>query len=140
MNNFEIILIEDDDNDAELAIRTLKRAELAKSVIRLKDGEEAIAFFSGEKASDNTPRLVLLDLKMPKVDGLEVLRKIRSVEQTKKIPVVMLTSSKEQKDIMESYDLGANSYVVKPVDFKEFTATIISIGKYWVELNEMSNK
>ena len=139
MHDFEIILIEDDDNDAELAIRTLTKAKLVNKITRLKDGEEAINYFLNNEISTNH-KLILLDLKMPKVNGLEVLKKIRSTEKTKKIPVVMLTSSKERKDVLESYDLGANSYVVKPVDFKEFKESILKIGKYWLHLNELSSK
>jgi two-component system response regulator len=115
----------------------LEKAISSCEVIRLKDGEEAIHFFTNEKLQKLKPKLILLDLKMPKVDGLEVLKKIRSIDGVKELPVVMLTSSKEHKDIIESYNLGVNSYVVKPLSFSEFADTIASIGRYWININEV---
>ena len=137
----EVLLIEDNMNDAELTIRALKTNNLANKLIHLKDGAEALDFiFAQGNYSDrnigNSPKVILLDLKMPKVNGLEVLRKIKADERTKKIPVVVLTSSKEDPDIQECYRLGVNSYVVKPVDFKAFMKAISELGLYWMILNQ----
>lgn len=135
----DILLIEDSDEDAELTIRSLKKYALRNNIVRLKNGEEALdyLFKKTDKGEFNKiPKLVLLDLKMPKVDGLEVLKQIRSNERTKYIPVVMLTSSREEKDVVESYQYGVNSYIVKPVDFKAFIEAISDVGKYWLVLNE----
>ena len=140
MKNLDIVLIEDDDNDAELAIIALKKAIKNVEVMRLKDGEEALEFFANNDNLAQKPKLILLDLKMPKIDGLEVLKEIRSHEWVKNLPIVMLTSSREHKDIIESYNLGINSYVVKPVSFKEFADTISSIGRYWLSVNEESKQ
>ncbi|MBO6794457.1 MAG: response regulator [Balneolaceae bacterium] len=140
MKNLDIVLIEDDDNDAELAILALKKSIPTVEIIRLRDGEEAIEFFEQNGDIKQKPKLILLDLKMPKIDGLEVLRKIRSNDWVKNLPIVMLTSSREHKDIVESYNLGINSYVVKPVSFKDFADTISSIGRYWLSVNEESTK
>ena len=140
MSDFEIILIEDDDNDAELATIALNKSIPSLDVIRLRDGEEAITFFKEMEEVSKKPKVILLDLKMPKVDGLEVIKEIRSIEKVKDLPVVMLTSSKEHKDIAESYDLGVNSYVVKPLSFNEFAETIVSIGKYWLNVNEITKR
>ncbi len=140
MKNLDIVLIEDDDNDAELAILALKKSIPTVEIIRLRDGEEAIEFFEQNGEISHKPKLILLDLKMPKIDGLEVLKKIRSYDWVKNLPIVMLTSSREHKDIVESYNLGINSYVVKPVSFKDFADTISSIGRYWLSVNEESNK
>ena len=137
-NIIDILLVEDSDEDAELTIRSLKRYNIGNNIVRLQDGEEALTYlFEGDKGSiKENPRLILLDLKMPKVDGLEVLREIRTNERTKFIPVVMLTSSKEERDIVESYKYGVNSYIVKPVDFNSFMSAVSEIGKYWLMLNE----
>jgi two-component system response regulator len=132
----KIILVEDSNEDAELTIRSLKKAGLGNEIVRLHDGEEALNYFFGEDKHNQLPKLILLDLKMPKVDGLEVLKHLRNNKQTKHLPIVMLTSSKEQQDIVNSYKLGVNSYIVKPVDFKSFTQAIQDIGKYWLILNE----
>lgn len=137
----EILLIEDNMNDAELTIRALKKNNLANKLVHLKDGAEAIDFifaegnYSGRKV-ENTPKVILLDLKMPKVNGIEVLQKIKADERTKKIPVVILTSSKEDPDIQECYHLGVNSYVVKPVQFEEFVKAVSELGLYWMILNQ----
>ena len=131
----EILLVEDNPDDAGLAIHALKKHNLANNLLHLSDGEEALTYlFSSEMAS--TPKVILLDLKMPKIDGIEVLRKIKSDESRKIIPVVVLTSSREERDILESYKLGVNAYIVKPVDFDKFTKAIAEIGFFWLLLNQ----
>lgn len=138
----DIVLIEDSNEDAELTIRALKQRSLANKIVRLKDGEEALDYLLGDEdvqSNVHLPKLILLDLKMPKIDGLEVLKALRENERTKYLPVVMLTSSKEEKDIVESYEYGVNSYIVKPVDFSAFMEAIDEIGKYWLVLNEKPN-
>ncbi|TRX20624.1 response regulator [Flavobacterium franklandianum] len=140
-HEIEILLIEDNKNDAELTIRALKKNNLANKLVHLKDGAEAIDFifaegnYSGRKV-ENIPKVILLDLKMPKVNGIEVLKKIKADERTKKIPVVILTSSKEDPDIQECYRLGVNSYVVKPVQFEEFVKSVSELGLYWIISNQ----
>ncbi len=138
----EILLVEDNPTDAELTLRALKKNNLANRVQVVTDGAEALDFIfaSGvHKGRDINykPRVILLDLKLPKVDGLEVLRRIKSDERTKNIPVVVLTSSKEEKDRVESYKLGVNSYIAKPVDFNQFTKSVSELGLYWLLLNEL---
>ncbi len=138
----EILLVEDNPTDVELTLRALKKNNLANKVHVVTDGEQALEFIfaSGSyKGRDinHKPRVILLDLKLPKVDGLEVLRKIKSDERTKNIPVVVLTSSKEERDRMESYRLGVNSYIAKPVDFSQFTKAVSELGLYWLLLNEL---
>lgn len=141
LNEVEILLVEDNETDAELTIRALKRKNLANKLVWAKDGAEALDFlFATGKYSERSidgglPRLILLDLRMPKVDGLEVLQAIKADERTKMIPVVVLTSSKEDRDIVESYELGVNSYVSKPVEFDEFTEAVSTLGLYWMLLN-----
>jgi two-component system response regulator len=141
LNEVEILLVEDNETDAELTIRALKRNNLANKLVWAKDGAEALDFiFATGKYSERDiemglPRLILLDLRMPKVDGLEVLQTIKADERTKMIPVVVLTSSKEDRDIVESYELGVNSYVSKPVEFDEFTEAVSTLGLYWMLLN-----
>jgi two-component system response regulator len=130
----EILLIEDNPDDAELAIRALKKNNLANNLLHLQDGEEAIDFLFNE--SNLMPKLILLDLKMPKVDGIEVLRKLKSDERRKVIPIVVLTSSKEERDIIESYKLGVNAYIVKPVDFDQFVKAVTELGFFWLILNQ----
>lgn len=131
----EILLVEDNPDDAGLAIHALKKHNMANNLLHLNDGEEALTYlFSSETTS--TPKVILLDLKMPKIDGIEVLRKIKSDETTKIIPVVVLTSSREERDILESYKLGVNAYIVKPVDFDKFTKAIAEIGFFWLLLNQ----
>ena len=136
----EILLVEDNPRDAELTLRALKKHNLANRVVWVKDGAEALDFIfcSGTYAerSNGSPKLVLLDLKMPKVDGIEVLKTIKGDEHTNSIPVVMLTSSAEERDIVESYHLGVNSYLVKPVDFKYFMEVVSHMGLYWAVLNK----
>src|SRR5438093_2544228 len=136
----EIRLVEDNANDAELTIRLLRQRHLANKLVHVKDGAEALDFIfgTGAYASRDTsrhPKVVLLDLKLPKVDGLEVLRAIKSDPRTKTIPVVVMTSSQEQRDVVDSYHLGVNTYVVKPVDFDRFSKAVSELGCYWVLLN-----
>ncbi|WP_094226687.1 response regulator [Methanolobus psychrotolerans] len=140
-NEVEILLVEDNSNDAELALRALKKNNIANNIVVLGDGEQALDFIYGrgefaDRDVNAHPRLILLDLKLPKIDGLEVLKVIKSDMDTKAIPVVMLTSSKEECDIVESYRLGVNSYIVKPVDFDNFVESINKIGFYWLLMNE----
>ncbi len=141
MELVEILLVEDNPDDRELTIRALKKNNLANHVVVTKDGQEAIDFLfaRGSFANRNTtekPKVILLDLKLPKVDGLEVLRQIRLNEQTKLIPVVVLTSSHVERDLVESYKLGVNSYVVKPVEFEKFVQAVSELGLYWGVLNK----
>lgn len=136
----EILLIEDNLNDAELTIRALKKNNIANNIIHLSDGKLALDFLfgMGDYSSRNTnekPKVILLDIKMPKITGLEVLEKIKSNTSTKTIPIVMLTSSKEHPDIERAYQLGANSYIVKPVDFDSFRTTVNDLGIYWMLIN-----
>lgn len=130
----DILLVEDNPDDAGLTIRALKKNKLANKLVHLTDGEEALNFLFGE--NNQIPKLILLDLKMPKVDGIEVLRRIKSDENKKIIPVVVLTSSKEERDIVESYKLGVNAYIVKPVDFEKFVKAVSDLGMFWLVLNQ----
>ena len=137
----EILLVEDNPHDVEMTLRALKKHNLANKVQVVKDGAEALdyIFATGAYAERNIndhPKVILLDLKLPKVDGMEVLRRIRADERTKCIPVVVLTSSQEERDIAESYKLGVNSYIVKPVDFDKFLSTVQELGLYWLLLNK----
>lgn len=136
----EILLVEDNPNDAELSIRALKERHFVNHLVWVKDGAEALDFIFGTGAysgkGNNLPRVILLDLRLPKVDGLEVLKRVKSDEKTKSIPVVVLTSSKEDRDITESYRLGVNSYISKPVGFEEFAKTVADLGLYWLLLNK----
>ncbi len=137
----EIILVEDNPDDAMLTIRALKKNNLANRLTRLEDGAEALDFFFAEgkyKGRDMSiiPRVVLLDLKMPKINGIEVLQKLKSDNRTKHIPVVVLTSSAEDPDIITCYKLGVNSYIVKPLGFEAFTKKITELGLYWMVTNE----
>lgn len=135
----EILLVEDNEADAEMTMRALQRQHLANNLVWVKDGAEALDFLFRRGAYGSragiVPKLVLLDLKMPKVDGIEVLRQIKANEETKAIPVVMLTSSAEERDIIASYSLGVNSYIVKPVNFERFADAIQQLGIYWLLLN-----
>ena len=141
-NSIEVLLVEDNINDAELAIRELKKHNMSNNLVHVHDGEEALDFifatgkFSGTRDIAFPPRLVLLDIQMPKVNGIEVLQKIKSDERTKSTPVVILTSSKEDPDIQKCYQLGANSYIVKPVNFESFAQAIKNLGFYWLLLNQ----
>lgn len=131
----EILLVEDSMDDAELTIRSLRKNNLANHLLHLRDGEEALNFLFNQEKSV-MPKLILLDLKMPKVDGIEVLRKIKSDDQRKIIPVVVLTSSKEENDIIDSYKLGVNAYIVKPVEFEKFVRAVSELGMFWMLLNQ----
>ncbi len=140
-NIVEILIVEDTSQDLELALRALRKANLANHIQVARDGEEALAFLFCEgpyidRKIENSPKVILLDLKLPKVDGLEVLRRIKGDPRTQSIPVVMLTSSKEQTDLVESYKLGVNSYIVKPVNFDGFAKAIQNLGMYWLLLNQ----
>ena len=136
-----ILLVEDNPDDEALTLRAFKRQKLANEIIVARDGQEALEFLRGTgqySARDigMLPQVILLDLKLPKIDGLEVLRAIRVEEHTKRVPVVILTSSSEEQDVVASYDLGANSYVRKPVDFEQFMEAARHLGLYWLVLNE----
>jgi len=138
----EILLVEDDANDVELTLRAFRSRNLANQVFVARDGAEALAFFFGEDGHPLRdigvmPRVILLDLNLPKVDGLEVLRRLRADERTRTLPIVVLTSSTEEPDIAAAYRLGANSYIVKPVDFESFARAVSEVGLYWVLLNEL---
>ena len=141
-NSVEILLVEDNITDAELTIRELKKHNMANNLIHLKDGEEALDFIfaTGKYANireiQYPPKVVLLDIQMPKVNGIEVLEKIKTDPKTRSVPVVILTSSKENPDIQKCYDLGANSYIVKPVNFDGFAQAIKNLGFYWLLLNQ----
>lgn len=137
----EILLVEDNISDAEMTIRALKKNNLANRLLHVKDGAEALDFIFAEgsysdRHIENMPNLILLDLKMPKVNGIEVLQRIKMDDRTKKIPIVMLTSSKEDPDIKECYALGVNGYVVKPVEFDSFSRAISDLGLFWLIVNE----
>jgi len=142
LEQVEILLVEDNPHDAEMTLRALRRNNLANRVHWVKDGEEALAYlfrtgaYAGRDAA-SAPRLVMLDIKMPKVDGIEVLRRVKGDEETRAIPVVVMTSSNEERDVVESYRLGVNSYIVKPVEFDAFLETVAKIGLYWVLTNRV---
>ena len=139
-NIVEILIVEDNQQDLDLALRALRKANLTNNIHVTRDGAEALEFIFCEghysqRKIENSPKLILLDLKLPKIDGLEVLQRIKSDPRTKKIPVVILTSSKEQSDVVESYNLGVNSYIVKPVNFEQFSEAVQKLGMYWLLLN-----
>jgi len=142
LEDVEILLVEDNPNDVELTMRALQKQSLANKVFVVKDGAEALEFMfaTGAFATrkiENRPKVVLLDLKLPKVDGIEVLRRIKADDRTKHTPVVMLTSSQEERDVVDTYNLGVNSYIVKPVDFSNFVHAVSELGVYWGLLNKL---
>ena len=138
----DILLVEDNETDAELCLRALKKHNLANDVVWVKDGAEALDFVfrTGPYAgipNGVKPRVILLDLRLPKVDGIEVLRRLKSDEKTRQIPIAVLTSSKEDRDLKECYQLGVNSYIAKPVEFQQFADTIAKLGLYWLVINRV---
>jgi CheY-like chemotaxis protein len=141
-NNKKILLVEDNPDDIELTLRAFRKNNIMNEIIIKRDGAEALDFFFGKEGvavnnCNDLPILTMLDLKLPKIDGLDVLKKIRSDKRTKLIPVVILTSSNEQSDLLSSYELGCNSYIRKPVDFNQFTETVKQLGFYWLLINEI---
>ncbi len=141
LGELDILLVEDNQDDVDLALHALRREKLANHIFVVHDGEEALDFLFcrgafSERSFDHPPKLVLLDLKLPKVDGLEVLKQVKSDLRTKTIPVVIMTSSKEERDLVAGYNLGANSYIQKPVDFDQFRETVKTVGLYWLVINQ----
>lgn len=139
VTEIEVLLVEDSSSDAELTIRALKKHNLANKLVHVKDGAEALGLLFGQDGNRgvvNSPKLVLLDLKLPKVDGIEVLTRIKSDPRTKNIPVVVMTSSREDRDLMRCYELGVNAYVVKPVEFEDFARAVSELGCFWLLVNE----
>jgi CheY-like chemotaxis protein len=139
-NSVEILIVEDTSEDLDLTLRALRKAKITNHIQVARDGEEALEFIFcegpfGERKIENGPKVILLDLKLPKIDGLEVLQRIKSDPRTKSIPVVVLTSSREQNDVVESYNLGVNSYIVKPVNFEQFSEAVQKLGMYWLLIN-----
>jgi CheY-like chemotaxis protein len=139
-NIVEILIVEDNEQDLALAQRALRKANVTNRIHVARDGEEALEFLFcegqfAERKMEDGPKVILLDLKLPKIDGLEVLQRIKGDPRTKSIPVVVLTSSKEQNDVVETYNLGVNSYIVKPVNFEQFSETVQKLGMYWLLLN-----
>jgi CheY-like chemotaxis protein len=137
----DILLVEDSQEDADLAMHALRAENLANNILIARDGEEALDFLFcrgkfADRSFDFPPKLVLLDLKLPKIDGIEVLRQLKADPRTRAIPVVILTSSKEERDLVHGYDLGANSYIQKPVDFDQFRKTVKTVGLYWMVINQ----
>jgi two-component system response regulator len=140
-DELDILLVEDNQDDMDLALHALKREKLANHIFVARDGEEALDFLFcrgafADRSFDHPPKLVLLDLKLPKVDGMEVLKQLKGDPRTKSIPVVMMTSSKEERDLVSSYSLGANSFIQKPVDFDQFRETVKTVGLYWLVTNQ----
>jgi two-component system, response regulator len=140
-SNVDILLVEDSQDDIDLAIHALRQGKLANSIFVVRDGEEALDFLFckgafSQRSIDHPPKLVLLDLKLPKVDGLQVLKEVKTDPRTKTIPVVIMTSSKEERDLIQSYGSGVNSYIQKPVDFEQFRMTVRTLGMYWMVVNQ----
>jgi CheY-like chemotaxis protein len=140
-NPIEVLLVEDNIHDAEMTIRALRKVNLANNLVHVRDGEEALdlVFARGrysDRATAGPPKVILLDIKMPKVDGIEVLRQLKSQDTSRIIPIVIMTSSKEEQDIINSYQLGVNSYVVKPVEFEGFARAVSQLGLYWLLTNQ----
>jgi two-component system response regulator len=138
--NVDILLVEDNPDEAQLTIRSFKKSNLANGLLHLDDGEEALDFIFcrnnySARQIENPPKIILLDLKLPKVSGIEILKAVKEDERTKMIPVIILTSSKEEPDIATCYRLGANSYIVKPVNFDAFSKAVVELGMYWMMLN-----
>ena len=141
-NILDIVLVEDNPADVELTLRALKKFHIANKIVLLKDGQEALEYFFtrgsyADRKVTKQPKIILLDLKLPKINGLEVLRELKNNETTRTIPVVVLTSSKEESDLIESYKLGVNSYLIKPVDFDQFVESVRNLGLYWLLLNQV---
>jgi len=136
----DVMLVEDNPDDATLTLRSLGKAGAADKVLHVEDGAHALEVLLGANGLAKLPRFILLDLKLPKVSGLEVLRQLKANARTRRIPVVVLTSSKEERDVAESYQLGVNSYVVKPVGFEEYTAAVVDLARYWTQLNEVGDR
>jgi two-component system response regulator len=137
----EILLVEDNQDDMDLALHALRREKLVNNIVVARDGEEALDFLFCRgaftyRSFEHPPKLVLLDLKLPKVDGMEVLKQVKSDPRTRAIPVVIMTSSKEERDLVAGYNLGANSYIQKPVDFEQFRETVKTVGLYWLVVNQ----
>jgi len=140
-SHVDILLVEDSQDDIDLALHALRQGKLANSIFVVRDGEEALDFIFcrgqfSQRSVDHPPKLVLLDLKLPKVDGLQVLKTVKGDPRTKTIPIVIMTSSKEERDMVESYNSGVNSYIQKPVDFEQFRNTIKTLGMYWMVVNQ----
>ena len=140
-SNVDVLLVEDNQDDIDLALHALRQGKLANSIFVVRDGEEALDFIFcrgqfSQRSVDHPPKLVLLDLKLPKVDGLQVLKAVKADPRTKTIPVVIMTSSKEERDMVESYNSGVNSYIQKPVDFDQFRSTVKTLGLYWMVVNQ----
>ena len=143
MSEKTILLVEDDPNDEALTRRALQRCNIPAVIIVVRDGEEALEYLLGDEDPPGSgvieaPAVILLDLKLPKIDGPEVLKRLRADDRTRRIPVVVLTSSDEQRDLIDCYEAGANSYIRKPVDYREFTEAMGQLGRYWLELNQVA--
>jgi len=142
LEDIDILLVEDNPNDIELTLRALHKQRFTSKVFVVKDGAEALDFIFAtgtfaQRKIENAPKVILLDLNIPKIDGIEVLRRVKGDERTKSTPVVMLTSSQEERDVLETYHLGANSYIVKPLDFSHFLHAVAELGTYWSSLNKL---
>lgn len=136
MDEVDVLLVEDNPDDAELTLRALRKSNAADRLLHVDDGAKAIDYLFGDTCS-KLPRFILLDLKLPKIDGLEVLRRVKGDQRTRAVPVVVLTSSKEERDVATSYGLGVNSYIVKPVSFDLYMRTVSDVGRYWKDLNQL---